>query len=57
MSIFPPRALLQVNFACFIKDQNVNSAMEQVIPMHFRAARLAQNPIFFIDDWEALSLR
>jgi len=57
MSIFPPRALLQVNFACFIKDQNVNSAMEQVIPMHLRAARVAENPIVFIDDREGLALR
>ena len=57
MSIFPPRALLQVNFACFIKDQNVNSAMEQVIPMHLRAARVAENPIVFIDDREGLTLR
>jgi len=57
MPIFLTRALLQVNFASSVEDQNMHSAMEQVIPMHLRAARGAQNPIIFIDDREALTGR
>ena len=41
MSIFPARALLQVNIAGLVENQDVNGAMAQVIPMHFRAAGVA----------------
>jgi hypothetical protein len=56
MSIFAARALLQIKLASLVKNQDVDSAMTQVIPMHFGAGRMAQNPIHFIDHWEELIL-
>src|SRR5262245_15701923 len=57
MPIFPARALLQINFTDRVENQDVNGTMAQVIPMHLRAAGIAQNPVVFIDDGEALIIR
>ena len=56
MSIFPARALLQINVDCLVENKDVDSAMIQVIPMHFGAACIAQNPVHPIDHWKGLIL-
>jgi len=57
MPIFPARAVLQVNLAGRVENQDVNGAMAQVIPMHLGTAGIAQNSIVFIDDGETLIVR
>src|SRR5262249_53207045 len=57
MAIFPSGALLQVNLTCLVKNEDVNGAMTQVIPMHFRTAGVTPDPIIFVDDWQRLVLR
>ena len=57
MPVFPARALLQIDFTCWVENQDVNGAMAQVIRMHLRAAGIPQNLVVFIDDGEALIVR
>jgi hypothetical protein len=57
MSIFPTGALLQINVTSFVGDEHVDGAMTQVIPMHLRAARMSQDAVIFVDDWELLTIR
>src|SRR6266550_3036655 len=57
MSIFPTRTLLQINFTAWVKYQDVNGAMSQVIPMRLGAVRISQDSIVFVDDREGLILR
>ena len=44
MSILPARTLLQENIVAGAKNQDVDSAMAQLIPMHFRARGAALGP-------------
>ena len=54
MSIFPARPLLQIQIPDVIENEDMNGAMAQVIPMHFRPAGMTPNFIIFIDHWELL---
>jgi hypothetical protein len=56
MPIFAARTLLQIELASLVKNQDVDGAMTQVIPMHFGPGCLTQNPIHFIDHWEEFVL-
>lgn len=55
-SILGLRALLHEQFTFFVKDQNVNRAMTQLLRMGFRAGRLADHLVVFIDDVENIFL-
>jgi hypothetical protein len=54
MSVFPARPLLQIQIPDVIKNEDMNGAMAQVIPMHFSPAGLTPDFIIFIDHWELL---
>jgi hypothetical protein len=54
MPIFPAGALLQVHIPGEIENEDMNSAMPQVIPMHFGAARVGGDSVILVDYWELL---
>src|SRR5438477_6132622 len=41
ISIFPARPLLKIKVGCLVENKDMDSAMIQVIPMHFGAACIA----------------
>ena len=54
MPIFPTGALLQIHISDLIENEDMNGAMEEVIPMHFRAACVAADSVVLIDHREPL---
>ena len=57
MPIFPAGPLLQIHIPELIENEDMNGAMAQVIPMHFRAGGVTLDLIIFIDHWELLVRR
>src|SRR2546423_10053438 len=54
MTIFPRRALLEKELTAAVENEEVDGAMSQVIPMHFRARTGPDHTIVFVHDGERL---
>src|SRR5436190_554078 len=57
MPVFPGRTLLQKYLPGMIENEDVDSAMTEVILMDFQATGGANLPIIFVHYWKALSWR